>query len=155
MISEYSCYSLVQKKARTYNDRYSINNTRDRTCQVMSAPKGDLNAVSTRIRELREAMGLSQTAFAKRVKLTQAAISHFEDGKRIPSTRALQKISSNLGISLDSLLGTQPDEEKSERDDAIQAFADMLKNSSLDKEKIIYLNRFVEDTMVNKDDKDK
>jgi transcriptional regulator with XRE-family HTH domain len=98
-----------------------------------------------RLKELRAAQGLNQTQFAKQVNLTQAAISHFEDGKRIPSSGALQKIAGGLGLSLDELIGSADTASTDVgKDVAIQALVAKLKRKSVNTEAIIALNRFME-----------
>jgi transcriptional regulator with XRE-family HTH domain len=97
-----------------------------------------------RLKSLRIAQGLNQTQFAKMVNLTQAAISQFEDGKRAPSSGALQKISIGLGISLDELVENPPSESGNpEKDEAIRALVSRLQDKDFDAEAIIALNRFV------------
>jgi transcriptional regulator with XRE-family HTH domain len=111
----------------------------------MSDDNRELKEIARKLRELRDAEGLNQGQFAKKVGLTQAAISQFEDGKRFPSSKALQKIAAGLGLSIDILLGNagNNDEKYSEKDAAIQALATTLKNRrDLNKEEIIALNRF-------------
>lgn len=98
-----------------------------------------------RLKELRTAQGLNQTQFAKQVNLTQAAISQFEDGKRIPSSSALQKIAIGLGLTLDELIGSVEEvSTDSEKDTAIQALVAKLKRKSVNTEAIIALNRFMD-----------
>jgi transcriptional regulator with XRE-family HTH domain len=99
-----------------------------------------------RLKSLRMSQGLNQTQFAKMVNLTQAAISQFEDGKRIPSSGALQKISIGLGISLDELIENPPSQSDSgnpEKDEAMRALFKRLQDKSFDAEAIMALNRFV------------
>ncbi|MBP0019402.1 MAG: helix-turn-helix transcriptional regulator [Cyanobacteria bacterium SBLK] len=116
----------------------------------------DPKNIGRNIRELRKAEGLSQTQFAKKVKLTQSAISQFEDGKRVPSTQALQKIATAFNISMDNLMGREvSDEEDSSKDAAIQALVRMLKNPNVKKENILSLNRFVADIYDTNDEDDK
>lgn len=106
---------------------------------------GKLSDFGKRLKELRLAQGLNQTQFAKRVKLTQAAISQFEDGKRVPSSNALQKIASGLGLSLDELVGgVNKGSTDTEKDSAIQALVAKLKRKSVNTEAIIALNRFMD-----------
>ena len=98
-----------------------------------------------RLKELRIAQGLNQTQFARQVNLTQAAISQFEDGKRIPSSSALQKIAVGLGLSLDELFGSfEEPSTDTEKDVAIQALVAKLKRKSVNTEAIIALSRFMD-----------
>jgi transcriptional regulator with XRE-family HTH domain len=50
------------------------------------------------IKELRKRQGLSQQELASKAKMTQAALSQIENGKR-PGTETLKKLSSALGVS--------------------------------------------------------
>jgi transcriptional regulator with XRE-family HTH domain len=104
-----------------------------------------LEEFGKRLKELRTAQGLNQTQFAKKVNLTQAAISQFEDGKRIPSSGALQKIAASLGLSLDELIGNLGEDSTDlEKDAAIQALVAKLKRQSVSTNAIIALNRFMD-----------
>lgn len=107
----------------------------------------DLKDFGRRLKELRTVQGLNQTQFAKRVNLTQAAISQFEDGKRIPSSGALQKIATGLGLSFDELIGSFEEASTDtdiEKDVAIQSLVSKLKRKSVNTEAIIALNRFMD-----------
>lgn len=105
----------------------------------------DLKDFGRRLKELRMVQGLNQTQFAKRVNLTQAAISQFEDGKRIPSSGALQKIAIGLGLSFDELIGNFEETSTDiEKDVAIQSLVSKLKRKSVNTEAIIALNRFMD-----------
>lgn len=103
----------------------------------------ELQKIGLKLRQLRESEDLTQTQFAKKVKLSQAAISQFEEGKRIPSTRALQKIAAGLGISIDNLLGSVVDEDDG-KNAAIQSLVAKLKHETVKKEEIIALNRYID-----------
>ena len=50
------------------------------------------NTVGGNIRHLRKEMGLTQKELACRVGLTQAQISDYERGRRIPSLHSLDKL---------------------------------------------------------------
>lgn len=52
------------------------------------------------VAELREAFGLTQKEFAKRLKTTQSAIARLESGKQNISTETLKKLSKALGRNL-------------------------------------------------------
>ncbi len=105
----------------------------------------ELKYIGKKLRQLREAEGLTQAQFAKKVGLTQAAISQFEDGKRTPSTQALQKIATALRLSIDDLINNMSiggfEEGKKE---AIEMLVAKLRSEQVDKEEIIALNRFID-----------
>ena len=57
-----------------------------------------------RVRELRNASGLSQEAFAANCRLDRTYISGIERGKRNLSLRNIQVIAKALGISMSELM---------------------------------------------------
>jgi transcriptional regulator with XRE-family HTH domain len=61
--------------------------------------------VPQRLREAREAAGLSLRQLAKRLDISPSALSQIETGKSRPSVRTLYAVVSELGISLDELFG--------------------------------------------------
>jgi transcriptional regulator with XRE-family HTH domain len=66
--------------------------------------------VPQRLREAREASGLSLRQLAKRLDISPSALSQIETGKSRPSVRTLYAVVSELGISLDELFGHQAPE---------------------------------------------
>jgi transcriptional regulator with XRE-family HTH domain len=108
----------------------------------------DLSTIGKRLRAIRESLKLTQAELAKKVGLTQSAISHFEEGKRTPSAQALEKIANGLGMSVDTLLGLASNSSgDSEKDAAIEGIVNKLKSQP--KEKIYALNRFIGEMMEN------
>lgn len=67
-----------------------------------------------RLREIREARGLSQSGLAKRVGITQQAVAQYEAGGRTPTGDILVRIAQALGVSSSYLLGLT---DTPERDD--------------------------------------
>ena len=57
-----------------------------------------------RIKELRTAKGLKQTDLAKRLGVTQGALSGWENENYEPDIKALKKMSEIFGVSVDSIL---------------------------------------------------
>lgn len=57
------------------------------------------NALGLRIKELREAKGLSQTQLAKDSKIARTVITMIENGQRYPSEKTLNKIIDILGVT--------------------------------------------------------
>ena len=53
----------------------------------------------------REQRDLSQEQLAHATGITQAAISYWESGKRIPNVQACIKLADFYGISVDELIG--------------------------------------------------
>jgi SOS-response transcriptional repressor LexA len=73
-----------------------------------------MKTVNQRVKETREAKGLTQTFVAKKVGLTQPTLSAFENGTG--STTVLPQIANTLGVSVDFLLsGKEQQGDKSSR----------------------------------------
>lgn len=66
-------------------------------------------SVSDRLKDTRNALGLSQSDLAKRTGFQPSAISHFETGQRSPSIASLRILSDALGVATDYLLGKTSD----------------------------------------------
>lgn len=100
------------------------------------------DVVKKRLKTIRENLKLNQSQFADKLNISQAAISQFEDGKRVPSIETLDKIATTLGMSIQSLLseGNTTDSEKSQLLQDLKAKLENMNNESL-----IVLNRFVTD----------
>lgn len=61
--------------------------------------------LGAKVRELREAAGLSQAALAARAGVEQSFVSHVETGRvQQPSTAYLRKLARGLGVSMAVLL---------------------------------------------------
>ena len=65
-----------------------------------------LYEIGLRIREFREARGLTQRQLARDIGVNEAVISNWETGKNRPNVDVLKKLCSSLGVSADALLGT-------------------------------------------------
>lgn len=61
-----------------------------------------------RIRELRQATGLDQTAFGQAVGATQGMVSDWENERYLPKTRQLPLIAEVLGVPIGDLFVSQP-----------------------------------------------
>ena len=61
--------------------------------------------LSTRLRALRNSLGLTQVALAERVGITQAYLAELEKGAKRPSIDVLEKLCDALNCSADYLLG--------------------------------------------------
>lgn len=100
------------------------------------------DVVKKRLKDIRENLKLNQSQFADKVGISQAAISQFEDGKRVPSIETLDKIATTLGMSVQSLFTDEnvKDDERQKLMQDIQGKLDILNN-----EKLRAMNRFVGD----------
>lgn len=58
-----------------------------------------------RLKELREARGLSQLQIAKEINKSFQAYSHYETGKREPDFGTLVKLADFFGVTTDYILG--------------------------------------------------
>lgn len=67
--------------------------------------------VRTRLRSLRNALGLSLNDLAARTRLSPSTISRIETGKRAISLDVLQPLAAALHVSVDALLETSGDED--------------------------------------------
>ncbi len=66
--------------------------------------------------DARKAAGLTQAELAAVSGVDSAAISHYECGRRIPSTRSMMALAKSLGVSLDYLAGaTEPAKKKARK----------------------------------------
>jgi transcriptional regulator with XRE-family HTH domain len=61
-------------------------------------------ASATRLYELRKASGLTQLQLAQAARVTQASVSNYELGKRVPSQRTLAAFARCLQVSPSVLL---------------------------------------------------
>jgi len=68
--------------------------------------------IGDRLKNLRKDRGISQTAFANSLGISQDSVSLWENNKRIPDTPYIIKICKEYNISADYLLGLTTDESK-------------------------------------------
>lgn len=81
-----------------------------------------------RIKELRKARGLSQKAIAIDLKVSQATVSAWENGKKKMSNRSAAKVADYFMVSMDYLLGRSDSMEHEKKsppsdDDGLRAWA--------------------------------
>ncbi len=65
----------------------------------------DSIALTQKIREGMERLGINQAELARRAGITRSALTQILSGDRIPSTPVLLPIAGVLGVSMDFLLG--------------------------------------------------
>lgn len=58
------------------------------------------------LKDLREKRGLTQEALAEKVMVTRQAVSRWETGETQPNTETLKLLSKELGVSINTLLGS-------------------------------------------------
>ena len=61
-----------------------------------------------RIKELREAAGMSQRELGERIGISGPAVAMWESGENRPSLTNLEKLADVLGGSIDAILGRDP-----------------------------------------------
>ena len=62
-----------------------------------------------RFREARLQAGLTTVQLAQKMGVTQAAVSHWDAGKKVPGTETLYKLADLYGVTIDYLLGRSSD----------------------------------------------
>ena len=65
------------------------------------------NKFATKLKELREECGLSQTQLGKKLNVTQAGVAKWEAGTREPSLDVLLAIAQYFNVTTDYLLGLE------------------------------------------------
>jgi transcriptional regulator with XRE-family HTH domain len=61
--------------------------------------------IGMKLRKLREAKGMSQTALAKKARISREHLNRLEAGRFDPAVGVVQRLAKALGISLMELLG--------------------------------------------------
>jgi transcriptional regulator with XRE-family HTH domain len=99
-------------------------------------------ALGKRIRELREALGLSQIELAQRVDKSSAAyIAFIESGERNISTMDLMCLAKELGTTVAALVGEQSTGKQVQFKQALRNSGDLDKD---DKKKIMEFYEFLQ-----------
>lgn len=68
-------------------------------------------AFGRRLRTFREVMGLTRKELAEQVHISPHTLAIYENGWRGPSRGILQRFADVFGISIDALLGLEPEED--------------------------------------------
>lgn len=68
-------------------------------------------SIGTRIKQYREALGLTKAELAVKVGLPRAPITRYEKKGDVPSPEVIRKLVGALGVSADYLLGRMEDKE--------------------------------------------
>ena len=71
--------------------------------------------LSSNIAKLRKQQGLTQIEFAKKLHVTQSAVSHWESGRSMPDTTQLINIAELFGMTIDALTGKETIEKQTIR----------------------------------------
>lgn len=81
------------------------------------------NKISSRIKELRTSLGMTQTTFAESIGTSQNALSGYENSDRIPSYDILISIATKYNVSLDWLCGLS---DKSPSASVVSTYSDVI-----------------------------
>lgn len=84
----------------------------------------DNTIFASRIKDLRSSLDMTQAEFAKSLNTTQAALSGYERGDRIPSLELLISIAQAYNISIDWLCGLNDTKYLT---DELQTYTDLIK----------------------------
>lgn len=82
------------------------------------------SSFSSRIKELRTSLGLTQVEFAEKIGTTQATLSSYENTDKTPSLDIVRNIADTFSISIDWLLGRS---EKQSLSSKLETYADLIK----------------------------
>lgn len=86
--------------------------------------------LSQRIRTLRKKRGYSQEQLARKLNLTQGAVSQWENGLTVPAADQIVALSNVFGITIDELM----------KDQAVVLSASDMPDAITDEEKILVSN---------------
>lgn len=81
--------------------------------------------IGDRIRELRKQRRYSQAQLAKKLNVTQGAVSQWENGQTVPAADQLISIASLFGVTVDQLLGRADEQAPATPDEERDAYADI------------------------------
>ena len=87
----------------------------------------DIIKTGNLIKELRTEKGLTQKELAEKLNVSTAAVSKWENGKGFPDISILEKLSSELGISITELVKGERTEETTESDSVAKEIIEISK----------------------------
>jgi transcriptional regulator with XRE-family HTH domain len=73
------------------------------TAQAKTGTAGT-SSLPTRLRHVRETLGLTRAGFARRLRVTRNSVSRYELGHQVPTAAVLVRVAGVGGVSLDWLL---------------------------------------------------
>jgi transcriptional regulator with XRE-family HTH domain len=83
--------------------------------------------LNTRIRDLRKQHGYSQEQLARKLHLTQGAVSQWENGLTVPAADQLAALADIFGISVDEIMGRKAETQEPETRDEASAIRERLR----------------------------
>ena len=114
-------------------------------CDIIILLGGDIVSFSTKLYELRAAKGISQKELADALGVAQSSINYWEKGQRDPSITIAQKVADFFNITIDEMIGWDPQKTVGENIDNL-FFGDnmdiLTNDSSWNNNIKIYLNFF-------------
>lgn len=93
------------------------------TCMVKGRSVFMAEKFNERIAELLKAKSMTQRELAIKVGVTDAAMSHYIKGDRVPRAAVMMQIANVLGTSPDYLMYGNPSDSKTEIDQAVRLIA--------------------------------
>lgn len=66
------------------------------------------NIITTRLRELRDRIGVNQDVVAEACDISRVALTRYENGQRVPRAQIAARLADYYGVSVDYLLGRDP-----------------------------------------------
>lgn len=85
---------------------YLLGDEHTRTGSVIPV---ETNIFSMNLKDIRKQKGLSQAELAKKIGVSRSAVSMWEIGASQPDNDLLLKMSRLMNVSIDALLGNEPD----------------------------------------------
>lgn len=82
-----------------------------------------------RLKELRQAAGLTQKQLADKIWVTKASISYYEQSERNPSPEVLMKLANAFHVSTDYLLGINDKQFSLDVSDLLPADIELLQHT--------------------------
>lgn len=81
--------------------------------------------ITTRLRELRERLGVNQETIAEACDISRVALTRYENGQRVPRAEIAARLADFYGVTVDYLLGREsappPAQEKAPGDARAEA----------------------------------
>ena len=74
-----------------------------------------------KLRELRKARGLTQQQLADKVGISNVSLSNYERGTQMPDILTLTKLANAIGVSTDTLLGLNDQDDDSNSPKTLEA----------------------------------
>lgn len=63
------------------------------------------NIITTRLRQLRDRIGVNQDAVAEACDISRVALTRYENGQRVPRAQIAARLADYYGVTVDYLLG--------------------------------------------------